>query len=162
MTAQPDASVFRPAEDRGDFCALRSQLVDEFVRLELAVSRCLAGLRIEIDPRKTSFRQQVAALSKAKPCPSLSKDKAAGLATLPQDCERLQRLRASLVHGVMEPCLRNGELAASFRNVADVIGGELVYHVLTTADFRDSIASVRKMTQRVEASLNRPVGAGCK
>jgi hypothetical protein len=157
MTAQSHSSTFRSREEDQGFHVLRSRLVDEFARLELAVNRCLGALGRMPDPRKTSFGQSVTELSKAKRSPLLSKAKASALGTLARDCEPLQRLRASIVHGVMEPGSRSGEAVACFRNIADIVGNEMVCHVLTEAEFRHSIFLVRGMTRRVENSLNHPL-----
>lgn len=132
-------------------------MIDEFARLELAVGLCLVRLDRPSNSRKATFGQRVAELSKAKPSPRLSKAKAEALGTLAPDCEPLQRLRASVVHGVMEPGFRNGEPVAFFRNVADLIGNEAICHVLTHSEFQDSIRAVRAMTHRVETSVNQPV-----
>lgn len=156
MTVQPPASAFRATED---FRALRSQLIDEFARLELAVSLCLCKLGHTIDPRKTTFSHQVTELSTATPSPSLSKGKAAALASLAGDCGPLKRLRTSVVHGVMEVGTLDGQSVALFRNVADIVGGELIYHVLTEAEFRSNIRAVALMTDRVKSSLNSPMPA---
>jgi hypothetical protein len=154
MTAQPQAASFRPGKEIEDFYALRSELIDAFARLELAVNRCLNTLGYAPDPRKTTLGRRIAELSKAKPSPRLSKINAHALGTLPQDCEPLQRLRGAIVHGAMELGLRVAEPIALFRNVADIVADEPICHVLTRADFRRRIDEVQAMADRIERSLN--------
>jgi hypothetical protein len=157
MTAQFPSSAFRSGE--ADFCTLRSRFIDAFARLELAVRLCLHALDSAASPRKTTFTQCVTELSKTKPSAKLSTGKATSLATLAQDCEPLQRLRASVVQGVMETGLKNGEQIALFRNVADILSNNLICHVLTVSDFRKKIEDLDSMTHRVENSPNRPFSA---
>lgn len=154
MTAQPHAVSFRPGKETEDFYALRSELIDAFARLELAVTRCLNALGYAPDARKTTLGRRIADLSKAKPSPKLSKINAQALGRLPQDCEPLQRLRGCIVHGVMELGLRDGEPIALFRNVADIVADEPICHVLTPTDFRRRIEAVQAMADRIENSLN--------
>jgi hypothetical protein len=169
MTSQPHPSAFRSAESIESFCDLRSQFIDEFARLELAASLCLEKLGLGTDARKSTFTDRVALLSKAKPSSRLSKENAATLATLGRDCEPHKRLRASVVHSVMEFGTRNDETVALFRNVADIVCGEPVYNVLAASDFRDAIQALKAVRRRVEGSLNpcgpsppKPAATGSK
>ena len=157
MTAQPHASVFRSNEDIEDFCTLRSKLIDEFARLELAVNRCLCTLGLMPDARKTTLSYRITELSKAKPSAHISKTRSEALRSLPKRCEKLQRLRASVVHGVMELGSCSGEQIVLFRNVADIIAKEPVGLVLTRTDFQQKIEEVREMACEVERSLNKPI-----
>lgn len=143
-----------PTDESAMFPALRSDFIDEFVRLEIALGSCLKRLEIKTDPRKIGFGQRLERLSKAKASSKLSGTKAADLPGLCEDCGQLQRLRSSIVHGVMELGRRDSRPVALFRNAADT--EELVYHVLSAAEFRDAICDLKTMTNRVRNCLNQP------
>ncbi len=131
-----------------DFLRLRSDFIDEFARLEIAVGRCLQRLRISTD-KKDCFDRRVEILSKAKPSPQLSKKSAANLATLAKDCEPFQRTRASLVHAVMGFGRQDEEPVALFRNVADLLSDDHICLVLNLPEFGDRIVDLRALTLRV-------------
>jgi len=153
MTAQQPATAFRPSADEKAFCALRSALIDEFARLEIAVGRCLARLDLGVDARKVCFDQRLTRLSNAKPCPpQLSSARAKALASLAQDCDPLQRIRASVVHSVMGLGTRDGEPVAFFCNVADAVGDDPVSLILTAAGFDECIKALKAMKRRVETA----------
>ena len=153
MTAPFPESVFQ-CDDRGEFHALRSAFIDEFARLESVVSVGLKKLGLEVDGRKVCFTQRLDRLSKATPGSHLSKQNAAKLAGLCLECEPLKHLRASLVHGVLETGSRGGERVALFRNVADSVRDDPIYHVLSAADFQNAIASLKAIQRRIAAALN--------
>ena len=147
MTIQQTASAFRSGA-HAEFARLRSDFMDGFARLEIAVGCRLKALDIPLERRKCGFDQQIEALAKAKPSPKLSKAEAVGLAGLPQDCEPLQRLRASMAHGVMEVVTGAAEPLAIFRNAVDVIEGLSACEALTRDDFRRYIEALAVLTGR--------------
>lgn len=154
MTVQPPAAAFR-SNARTEFCRLRSDFVDAFVRLEMAVGRCLTRLDIAFDAKKCSFDQRIEKLSKAKPGTKLSRANAARLATLPHECEPFQRLRASMVHGVMTIAMTDDGEVAIFRNAADVIEDSQVCYALSAPDLRQQIAGLDALKATIE-SLTQP------
>lgn len=155
MTVHSPASDFRLASPT-EFACIRSEFIDEFARLEIAVGCCLQKLELEFDSRKCCFEQLVEKLSKAKPSPRLSKKQAAELAHLPEMCRPLQYLRASVVHGIMEIVNRDNVELALFRNAADVIKDIQICYALTSADFRARIETLAGITRQVRAITSPP------
>ena len=155
MTKPQPFSAFR-SDPQAEFNRLRSHFMDAFARLEIAVVRRLQALDIQLEHRKCCFDQLVEALGKAKPSPRLSKANVADLARLPQDCEPLQRLRASMAHGVMEVVKGDVEPLAIFRNALDVIDGWSVCHALTEDDFRRYIKALGALEARAATSPSSP------
>jgi hypothetical protein len=164
MTIQQPASAFR-LDAHADFALLRSDFMDEFARLEVAVGRRLRRMDPIIDTRKSCFGQNVDKLARAKPCPGLSTKSAATLATFPQDCEPFQELRASLAHGVLEIATTEDGVLAIFRNAADVIEDAEQCYAFTKAIFQLRIRELATLRKRIEAltpslqPLPAPAGA---
>lgn len=153
MTAQPSALDFQSIVPT-EFSRIRSEFIDEFSRLEIAVGRGLQKLGLEFDPRKCSFDQLVEKLSKAKPSPKLSKKNAAELARLAGVCHPFQNLRASMVHSIMEMVTRDDQALVPFRNVADVLHDMHVCYALTSTDLRGRIESLPEITRQVEKTIS--------
>lgn len=147
MTVQQSASAFQSGA-RGVFDRLRSDFMDEFTRLEISVGRRLKALGMPFDARKCGFDQLVGKLEKAKASSKLSKIGAADLKRLPQDCEPLQHLRASIAHGVMEIAVTEEGPLAIFRNAADVIDGSSTCYALTPDDLRRKTSELAVLTRR--------------
>jgi hypothetical protein len=147
MTVQQSASAFR-SDAHGVFDRLRSDFMDEFARLEMSIGRRLKALEIPFDARKCGFDQLVGKLERAKASSKLSKIGAADLKRLPQDCEPLQHLRASMAHGVMEIAMTDEGPLAIFRNAADVIDGSNTCYALTPDDLRRKTSEVAALTKR--------------
>ena len=155
MTVQQPSSAFQ-SDAKTELLRLRSEFIDEFARLETAVGRRLQKVRIPFEVRKYGFDQMVKKLADAKPSPTLSKANAADLRRLQKDCEPLQRLRASIVHGVMEIAkTTDGETLAIFRNAADVIDPTDECYALTRDRLRqhiDDLATIRRRVEGLTAS----------
>ena len=149
MTVQQPASTFRP-DAYSEFHRLRSDFMDEFARLEIAVGSRLNALEIPFDARKCGFDRLVGKLEKVTASCKLSKVGAADLRRLPKDCEPLQHLRASLAHGVLEIADTGDGLLAIFRNAADVIDGLSICYALTPADLRRKTSELAALTRRAK------------
>jgi hypothetical protein len=148
MTAQNPRSVYALSEDQ-DFRVLRSEFIDEFVRLEMAAARAVEKLDISKASKGSCLNERLKKLAKATPSPRLSRKNASALATIADDCERYQRLRASMVHGIMEPGVRSGHRVVMFRNAADVSICEPTYHVLSATEFMEAIEEIRRLHGRI-------------
>jgi hypothetical protein len=148
MTAQTLSSSF-PSTVPMEFACLRSEFIDEFARLEIAVGHCLRRLDLQQNLRKCCFDQLVGKLAKAKPGPKLSRKNVAELARLPEACQPFQHLRASIVHGVMTIVSGDGARLALFRNAADVLDNSHACYALSLEDLRNRIHELAAITERV-------------
>ena len=149
MTVQQPASAFQ-SDAHGEFVRLRSDFMDEFARLEIAVGRRLKRIHPEFDVRKFCFDRLVEKLAKEKPSHGLATESVATVASLPHDCEPFQQLRASMAHGVLEIATTNDGILAIFQNAADVIEGSDACYALTPAAFNRQIGRLAALRMRIE------------
>lgn len=117
MNAPFDHSLNSVVSDDGAFAVARSQCMDAFARLELAVGH--AALRLGLTRNKDCLGRRVASLGKAVPSSALSKANHAKLPDWIRETETLVEIRATLVHAVMQIGLFGGSKRAVFANVAD-------------------------------------------
>lgn len=129
---------------------MRSDFMDEFARLEIAVGLRLKYIDAALDVRKVCFDQLVEKLANAKQGHRLSKKSVTDLAGLALDCEPFQHLRASMAHGVMEMAATAEGVLAIFRNAADVIGRSDTCYALTPAALQRHIDDLAAITRRIE------------
>jgi hypothetical protein len=149
MTHSPPSAAFAPAvaDDNVDFAVERSRWLDTFAQAETIVCRAL--LKFSSGDNKSSFCQRLKDLAALKPSPSLSKDSASFLQSLPAEMDRYLRIRAAMVHSSLNIGQQNGRPAALFQNVSDAARDTPIFLVMTMEDFNSSRVGLDRIADRL-------------
>ena len=134
MTAQPPASQF-DSNGAAIFACARSDWLDDFSQLELAVRKCEERFNPARFPRGTPLSQRLPALAALKPSSSCSNDTLERLQKAVRACEAFLPLRASIVHSTLKTGKRGKSKVAIFQNSCDAVHGVPLYAVMTEEDF---------------------------
>lgn len=157
MTAQPHQLDFETTQI-AMFALARSNWLDRFSRLEVAVMRCVDRFCVEPSPRGMPLSQRLTMLSALTASPTCPKDKIEKLQKLVNECIRLLPLRATIVHSEMKIGSCDGKPAALFRNGTDVAGNLPIYVIMTEHDFLADRRSLQSLTDRLSNLLVSPSG----
>ena len=137
MTVQPDPIAFQIQPDHL-FAGERSDWLDCFSRLEVAVLRCEVVFTPAVSPSTKPLGQRLTALKGVSASPRVSNDTLKALRERVRECEELLPLRASIVHAVMQTGRLGDNEVAFFQNSLDAARGSTTYLVLKQEDFIQS------------------------
>ena len=149
MTVELHRSVF-VADSTNLLAAARSNWLDAFGNLEIAVIRCARRNGAKPHPKGTAFKQRLTELASLKPSPTLSKKNLANLQTLIQECLIFLPLRATIVHSSMQVGQKMGIDVALFQNAVDAADDTPCYVVLNEVDLTRGQNALNRLTQRFD------------
>lgn len=130
---------------------LRSQLLDAFARVELAVAALSASADIVVSST-AAFSQRISALKKGKD----AFHRPAAIDNLVIEAGEASKLRSTVVHAEMCIAEHRQETIFIFRNVADLTHAR----TLTEADFKSETSKLRNLANRVsQQRLKAPAPA---
>jgi hypothetical protein len=150
MTAHPDHAAFK-LQPKQLFARERSDWLDSFSQLEIAVLHCETILRAPAGPGGKPLSQRLTALKAVVPSPRCSNATLKELRKLVQECEALLPLRASIVHAVMQTGRLGDRDIALFQNSVDAARDFSTYLVMKQEDFVCSREALDRLTTGFEA-----------
>jgi len=149
MTAQAPRRDF-DADLAIMFATARSEWLDAFSRLEIAVLKCSERRGLAPAARGTPLRQRIAELRSIKASPDCARAIVDKLGKVTGSIEKLLPLRATIVHSALLTGKRDGTPVALFQNVLDAASGTPTYLVTTLEDLDRG----RKQLAELTASLD--------
>jgi hypothetical protein len=155
MSYLPPTDQFQDATSE-KFAVTRSEWLDAFSELEVAILRCASRIGLNCDAKKTPLAVRLGNLRDAPASPRLSKSSANELKSLASACEKLLAIRAAIVHSKMRCGTYEGTPAAFFQNVLDAAESQPFHTVLKLDDFERMRSDLIRFAGRFDAITLNP------
>jgi hypothetical protein len=155
MSYLPPADQFQDTAFE-EFAVARSEWLNTFSDLEVAILCCTSRIGLICDARKTPLAVRLGNLKNAPASPRLSKASTDELKTLASSCEKLLTIRAAIVHSRMRYGTSDGTPAAFFQNALDAAEYQPVYTVLKLEDFERMRRDLAQLASRFDTVSPNP------